>query len=127
MSHLVRMIDSQQSHLGRIKQAHRILEMEIESTTEILIWNDPESVESFMNRVRSLVSSIVVSQIELDKVQSNGRSFSNYREEFVTGLDDFIVKAYQGQSSVIFVNTARAMLHYAWMFIEEDLRSEEAP
>lgn len=118
MSHLVNMIRNEPSHIERIKKAHTILMMEAESTTEILIWNDPESVEAFMDEVRRLISSIIVPQEDLDDLESDGRSFNKWREKFVMGLDEFVVNVYRGIDSGIFVNTARVVVHYAWMYLE---------
>lgn len=119
MSHLVNMIRNEPSHIERIKKAHAILEMEIESTAEILVWNDPESVEALMDEIRGLISSIIVPQEDLEDLGSNGQKFHNYREEFVVGLDEFVVNVYRNTHSVVFVNIARTVAHYAWMYLEE--------
>ena len=108
------MVEREPTLKDRIQRAHMILEMDAESTAEILLWHEPETIERFFDLVERLISRMP----QEFKTDYGENCSPEYYNRFIRGLDDFIVKAYQNGSDAIFMNTTRGLLHNAWMFLK---------
>ena len=110
MSYLIDMVEREDNLRDRLNRAHMILEMEDESTAEVLIWNEPETIEQFF-----LVCKKLIDMMPSDFEDAHSTRY----KKFMGGFDDFIVRAYQNQHRKGFIDISRGLLHDAWSYLDE--------
>ena len=117
MSHLITMIQDGENLLERFEKAHAIFMMDYESTAEIIMWNDAETVEKLMKECKHLVEQLPpeFKDWTFDKIYT----VNHWLDGFMNGFDEFIVNCYRGQHSVEYVNGVRTLLHYGELFLAE--------
>lgn len=119
MSHLVNMIRSGETFKDRVYKAYMIFMLEAESTSEMIVHNDPEGTEKLFDEVKALLKQMPEEfrTAEIDRGYDFLYHVKSWYDEFFEGLDAFIVGLFQGQLPMKFINVTRTVLHYAHLYL----------
>ena len=99
-NHFINKIEEESAFEGKIDRLYTLLMLDMESTAEVIVWNDAEAIEKFWDYIK----------YQLEKMPDG---FSKWYQEFLDGYEEFIINCFRGEHSVSFVNTTRAVLHDA--------------